>query len=98
MINNINENTIVLQWKEDITIKNIELFRQEMDRFLKLDKNKLVLNLSSVSYINSAGLGVIAESVIQGRKHQKELVISNIQTIRYGDIFNCKISILYKII
>ncbi|MFC0476352.1 STAS domain-containing protein [Robertmurraya beringensis] len=39
----------------------------------------VILSLKGVGYINSAGLGVIADAVMQARKQGKELVVANIQ-------------------
>ena len=69
----------VLQWKENITLKSIEAFRQEMENLVQSHESKFILDLMHVSYINSAGLGIIAESVLQAKKVGKELVISNPQ-------------------
>lgn len=79
MLRKVNDAIHVLDWKENITLKNIEVFRQEMNNLLTQENNKLMLNLAETSYINSAGLGIIAESVIQARQTNKELVIASIQ-------------------
>ena len=57
----------------------MEQFRQEMEKFVHDDVEHLILNLANTNYINSAGLGIIADSVMQARKSQKELVIADIQ-------------------
>lgn len=69
----------ILEWHENVTIKNADQFRQEMDNFLKTSHNMLILNLADTNYINSAGLGIIAESVMKARRSQRELVVSDIQ-------------------
>lgn len=79
MLKALNEKTYVLEWNENITLKNVELFRQEMNKLLNYNAKQLMLDLVETSYINSAGLGIIAESVIQARRNNKELVIANIQ-------------------
>ena len=43
------------------------------------EESRLIVNLANTNYINSAGLGIIADSVMQARKSQKELVIADIQ-------------------
>ena len=79
MIKTINGNINVLQWHDNVTLKNIDQFKQEVDNLLKTSSSKLVLNLENLSYINSAGLGVIADGVMQARRNQKELVVCGIQ-------------------
>lgn len=78
MISKVNNSIQVLRWEENITLKNIEHFRQTMEHLIELEEEFLILNLSQITYINSAGLGVIADSVMQSRKNQKELVIAEI--------------------
>lgn len=78
MIFEINNSIKVLRWQENITLKNIELFRQHMNRLVLQDCEHLILNLAGTNYINSAGLGIIADSVMNSRKNQKELVLVEI--------------------
>ncbi|RKQ16777.1 anti-sigma factor antagonist [Lysinibacillus endophyticus] len=79
VLKTVNNVIQVLEWKENITLKNIELFRQEMNNLLNQDSQNLILNLAETTYINSAGLGIIAESVVQAKRNNKELVISNME-------------------
>ncbi len=69
----------ILCWEEDITIKNIEDFSLAMQQFIKRDKSWLILDLSSVAYLNSSVLGIIAHSVLEARRQRKELVVAGIQ-------------------
>lgn len=78
-MNTQEEDIQVLEWRENITLKNADQFRQEMENFLKLSQDKLILNLAHTNYINSAGLGIIAESVMKAKRSQRELVVSDIQ-------------------
>ncbi|WP_245671345.1 STAS domain-containing protein [Pseudobacillus wudalianchiensis] len=68
----------VMHWEEDITLKNIELFRAAMLKFTAGSVDYFVLDLKPIQYINSAGLGIIAESVMNMRKQQKDMAISGI--------------------
>lgn len=78
MIRTAKDDILILEWHDNITLKNIDQFRQEVVNFLSRDNTKLILNLSNTMYINSAGLGIIAENVIQSRKNQKKLVLAEI--------------------
>lgn len=66
-------------WDEDITLKSAEAFRKGVQSFIKEDSPRLILSLRNVEYINSSGLGVIADAVMQSRKQGKELVVADIQ-------------------
>lgn len=68
----------ILEMNEDITIKNSEHFRLMMGKFLHESTASLILDLNHVSYLNSSGLGVIADGAMKARKNGKELVVSGI--------------------
>lgn len=68
----------ILVINEEITIKNNEQFRIIMGKFLNESESNLILDLSHVSYLNSSGLGVIADGAMKARKNGKELVIAGI--------------------
>jgi len=78
MLKKVNETIQVLEWSENITLKNVEQFRQNMKKVVNSTEEQLILNLASTNYINSAGLGIIADGVMHARRNQKELVIANI--------------------
>jgi len=75
----IFERVATLRWQEDITLKNAEAFRLKMKEWLEVEQAALLLDLSDVAYLNSVALSIIADSVIQARRKQKELVIAGIQ-------------------
>lgn len=68
----------ILVINEEITIKNNEQFRIIMGKFLNESESNLILDLSHVSYLNSSGLGVIADGAMKARKNGKELVVAGI--------------------
>jgi anti-sigma B factor antagonist len=69
----------IYYWNKDITLKTADQFRAELQAFIQHEKDQLVLSLKGVEYINSSGLGVIADAVMQARKQEKELVVADIQ-------------------
>lgn len=79
MLKNLTDTIEVLEWSENITLKSVEPFRQAMNKLVNGTKQQLILNLASTNYINSAGLGIIADSAMEARRNQKELVITDIQ-------------------
>lgn len=75
------ENTTSLNWTEDLTLQNIETFKDHMKKLIQSEGHQLILNLKEVNYINSSALGIIADSVLEARKHHKEIVIVEIQPV-----------------
>lgn len=87
MIFTANDQVILLNWEEDVTLKNIENFRDAVKELLNSDSSRLLLNLQGVQYVNSGALGVIADTVMNARRNQKELVVVATQkSVR--EIFN----------
>jgi len=70
---------MILEWNEDITLKNAETFKKVMKEFIDDYSEYMILNMKEVKYINSTGLGIIANSVMNARKEQKEIVIAELQ-------------------
>lgn len=75
-----------LNWKADVTLKNVEEFRRALLKLTDSEKTKLVLELTEVSYLNSAALGVIADAVLRAGRADKELLIGGVQAT-VGEIF-----------
>lgn len=69
---------VTYSWNQDITLKTADQFRDELKSFILTEADRLILSIKGVEYINSSGLGVIADSVMQARKSGKELVIADI--------------------
>lgn len=78
MFREVNDDIQILQWGENITLQNVEHFRQIIYQLINHKSNYLILNLAGTNYINSAGLGVIVDAVMAARKNQKELILSDI--------------------
>ena len=75
MIFTSNDQVILLTWEEDITLRNNASFKDTVRELVNSDSDKLLLCLQGVQYLNSGALGVIADSVMEARKNQKELVV-----------------------
>ncbi|MFC0211599.1 STAS domain-containing protein [Paenibacillus chartarius] len=76
----------ILTWKQDVTLKNVEAFRQVIGQLQDRTEEAIVLDLEHVTYLNSAALGAIAEGVLSAKRKGKELVIGGIQP-SVGEIF-----------
>lgn len=68
-----------LNWKSDVTLKNVDDFRKALLSLSDSQKTKLILNLTEVSYLNSAALGVIADAVLSAGRANKEILIGGVQ-------------------
>ncbi|HJV44201.1 MAG TPA: STAS domain-containing protein [Bacillota bacterium] len=69
----------VLGWVEDVTIKNIDLFRHSLSQLIESEPSILILDLEKVNYLNSSALGMIAQTAIEARKRNKKFIICNIE-------------------
>ncbi|KEF40053.1 anti-anti-sigma regulatory factor (antagonist of anti-sigma factor) [Schinkia azotoformans MEV2011] len=87
MIFTSNDQVILLTWEDDITLRNNASFKDTMKELVKSDSKQLLLYLEGVQYLNSGALGVIADSVMEARKYQKELVVVATQN-SVKEIFN----------
>lgn len=78
MFREVNDDIQILQWGENITLQNVEHFRQMMEQLINHESECLILNLAGMNYINSAGLGIIVDAVMTARKNMKELILCDI--------------------
>lgn len=76
----------LLNWNIDVTLKNVDDFRRAIQKLLESESTGLVLELTDVSYLNSAALGVVADAVLTAGRMGKELVIAGVQST-VGEIF-----------
>lgn len=69
----------ILEVKAEITIKNSDIFRTAMQKFLESPRSSFILDLEEVSYLNSSALGIIADTAIKLKKGNKELILAGIK-------------------
>lgn len=70
----------ILKVKEtEITIKNNESFKEDIQTHLLKSRQHIILDLENVKYLNSTSLGVIADAAMKAKKEGKELVISGVK-------------------
>ncbi|AIQ39359.1 STAS domain-containing protein [Paenibacillus sp. FSL R7-0297] len=86
MENSLQGKIQLLKWNKDVTLKNVDEFRVTILKLIEGDSAGLILELTDVSYLNSAGLGVIADAVLTAGRMGKELVIAGVQST-VGEIF-----------
>ncbi|WLR51428.1 STAS domain-containing protein [Bacillus tianshenii] len=63
----------------NITIKEVTEFKKDMEEFVSRRSDYYILHLKDVTYMNSAALGIIANSVLQVKNNHGKLVISGLQ-------------------
>lgn len=71
-------NVEILYVDQDIHIKKIEEFKNVIETLIQKEAPYFILNMREVQYINSAGLGIIANAVMTCRRNNKNLVIAEI--------------------
>jgi anti-anti-sigma factor len=56
-----------------------DLFRDAVDRLVRLGRTKVLLNMDEVPYIDSGGLGVLASKYVTLRKRNGQLKLCHLQ-------------------
>ncbi len=64
---------------KEITVKNVNEFKNGLTDLLHSNSNQLLLDLSRTTYMNSAALGCIADTVMKAKKLEKKIAIGGIQ-------------------
>ncbi|MFC4323371.1 STAS domain-containing protein [Litchfieldia salsa] len=78
-MNSYKKNDIQIYRPEnEITIRNLERFKERMNEFLNQQKSRIILDLEEVNYLNSSALGLIADTTMKAKEMNKELVIVEI--------------------
>ena len=97
--NIIEENNIqILTLSGELIDKNqaINLI-QEIDELMELGKNKLVIDLSDLRYLNSSGLNVLIQLLTKTRSNGGESVICNVGKKVHELLIITKLNTLFKI-
>ena len=79
MDNALQEQIGLLKWDKDVTLKNVDDFREAVLKLIDGGQTKLILELTEVSYLNSAALGVIADAVLSAGRMGKQLIIGGMK-------------------
>ncbi|TSI02646.1 STAS domain-containing protein [Lysinibacillus sp. BW-2-10] len=83
----------VLEVLNEITIKNVETFREHMQQIVEGPSYQFILNVETVIYLNSSALGIIADTAMKAKKLNKEFVLAGVkppldevfEIVRFGD-------------
>jgi anti-anti-sigma factor len=61
-----------------LDINNVEEFEQVLSKLFKEHRFKIVLNLEKLTYISSAGIGVLMSIIKDVRKNRGDIKITNV--------------------
>lgn len=61
-----------------VAVEDIDLFREKLKELAKSEKNKVILNLKEVSYLNSTALGVLLSANALFERNNGKLLICNV--------------------
>lgn len=83
-------NVTVLDLKGRFVDDDQQIFPKTMNRLVRQGKLKVLLNLDEVTYIDSAGLGMLVSRYLRVTKHEGQLKLCNLhrRSFRVLDITN----------
>ncbi|RUL47895.1 MULTISPECIES: STAS domain-containing protein [Lysinibacillus] len=70
-----NETIEIVSWDTDVTLKTIHVFEATLNALTNIDNDKIILKFIGVNYMNSAGLGVLVDTVLKVRRTAKQVVL-----------------------
>jgi anti-sigma B factor antagonist len=74
----IRHDVVFIEPKGQVTLDTEAQFRQTVRRHFDAGRTRLVLNLAEVPYIDSCGLGAIAQEYISARRRGGDLKLLNV--------------------
>ena len=80
MIQNL-ESIAILKWNEEVTLKCINQFEHALRLLLGKNSEHLIINFEGTEYMNSAGIGVLVDTVMRARKDHRQVILSNVESI-----------------
>ncbi len=69
----LEENNTIISISGDIDAYHSPKLKEEMEKFIKSETENIILNLTDVPYIDSAGLGTLVSILRESRNYKKEL-------------------------
>jgi anti-sigma B factor antagonist len=74
----VRRDVVIIEPKGRLTLETEAQFRETIRRQLDAGRTRLVLNLADVPYIDSCGLGAIAQEYISARRRGGDLKLLNV--------------------
>ena len=78
-IKNIDSKTVIIRPLGEINIFNVKEFREELKKFIDNDYKNILLNLTFITYIDSAGLSSIIQIQNILKKKNGNLLLTNVR-------------------
>jgi len=78
-----NSSVSIVKLEGSLDINNVEEFERILEKLFKERRYKIVLNLERLSYISSAGIGVLMSIIKEVRKNRGDIKITNVVTYVY---------------
>ena len=70
--------THIIEIEGEITFENSDQFREEIDRLINENQVKLIVDLSDLQYMSSAGMGVLVHGLKNTRSRNGDLRLVNL--------------------
>ena len=74
----VRHDVVILEPKGRLTVETEQQFKESIERWLEAGRTRLVLNLGHVPYIDSCGLGAIAQAYVATRQRGGKLKLLNV--------------------
>ena len=74
----VRQNIVIIEPTGRLTVETEEQFTAAVRRLLHAGWTRLVLNLASVPYMDSCGLGALAQAYVSAWRHGGELKLLNV--------------------
>jgi anti-sigma B factor antagonist len=72
------QDIVIIEPRGRLTVETEEQFTEAVRRLLRAGWTRLVLNLAGVPYVDSCGLGAIAQAYVSAWRHGGELKLLNV--------------------
>ncbi len=73
-----NTSVSIIKVEGALDINSVEQFEQVLNKLFKERRYKIVLNLGTLNYISSAGIGVLMSVIKDVRKNRGDIKIANV--------------------
>jgi anti-sigma B factor antagonist len=74
----VRQDIVIIEPRGRLTVETEEEFTDAVRRLLHAGSTRLVLNLAGVQYVDSCGLGAIAQAYVTAWRHGGELKLLNV--------------------
>ena len=79
-----NTSVTVLDLEGELDTNTVSKFEEALNKLFAAGKYKVVLNLEKLTYISSAGFGILMNYIKDVRKHRGDIKITNVRPDVYS--------------